>query len=74
MEWVLGLGSGCVGSGEAAGCVTVGGEGAGGGGTTCGEGGEKLFSTSVPTTQDIKQCRFETTNDRKILEADTISS
>lgn len=54
---VLGLGSGGVGGGEAAGWVRGGGDGAGGGGggaTACGEGVLKLFSTSVPVTQDIK--------------------
>ena len=50
---MLGLGTGGAWSGDAAGWVRGGGEGAGGGGgTTCGEGVLKLFSTSVPMTQE----------------------
>lgn len=59
---VLGLGSGGAGTGEALDWVRGG--GAGGGGTTCGEGMLKLFSTSVPMTQDIKQNREEIITDR----------
>lgn len=51
------LGSGGAGSGEVADWVRGGGEGAGGGGTTCGEGVLVLFSTSVPMTQGIKKHR-----------------
>lgn len=58
MRRILGLGSGGAGSGEAADWVRGGGEGAGGGVTTCGEGVLKLFS-NVPMTQDIKQYRYE---------------
>lgn len=59
---VLGFGSGGAGRGEAADWVRGGGGGdggaaGGGGGNTCGEGELKLFSTSVPMTQDIKQHR-----------------
>lgn len=51
---MLGLGSGGPGRGEAVDWVRGGGGGRGGG-TTCGEGVLKLFSTCVPMTQDIKQ-------------------